>query len=84
MASSQADSLPKVRDYLPAVVDEDTFATDEIEKMLAIIGEDPRELLIKSDRNGVEGRRMLQAMMDAEALPRTEALFQDAAELTPV
>lgn len=31
-----------------------------------VVGENPDELLIKSDRNAVEGRRMLQAMMDAE------------------
>ena len=34
--------------------------------MLAVIGEHPDELLIKSDRNAVEGHRMLQAMMDAD------------------
>jgi vanillate O-demethylase monooxygenase subunit len=33
---------------------------------LPVIGENPDELLIKSDRNAVEGRRMLQAMMDDE------------------
>jgi vanillate O-demethylase monooxygenase subunit len=29
-------------------------------------GEPPPELMVKGDRNTVEGRRMLQAMMDAE------------------
>ncbi|WP_254913841.1 hypothetical protein [Sphingobium sp. Z007] len=53
-------------DYLRPVLEEDKFATEEIEKMLAVIGENPDELLIKTDRNAVEGRRMLQAMMDAE------------------
>jgi vanillate O-demethylase monooxygenase subunit len=48
------------------VIEEDKFATEEIEKMLAIVGEEPGELLIKSDRNAVEARRMLQKMMDEE------------------
>jgi len=64
-AGSDAD-LDRMLPYLEPVIAEDKFATEEIEKMLAIIGENPDELLIKSDRNAVEGRRMLQAMMDAE------------------
>ena len=61
--------LETLRSYFKGVIDEDKFATEEIEKMLAIVGEEPDELLIKSDRNAVEGRRMLQAMMDAEKAP---------------
>jgi phenylpropionate dioxygenase-like ring-hydroxylating dioxygenase large terminal subunit len=67
MASPDGEGLDQMYEFLKSVIDEDKFATEEIEKMLAITGEDPDELLIKSDRNAVEGRRMLQAMMDAEA-----------------
>jgi phenylpropionate dioxygenase-like ring-hydroxylating dioxygenase large terminal subunit len=66
MASPDEAGLEQMFEFLKPVIDEDKFATEEIEKMLAIIGEQPEELLIKSDRNAVEGRRMLQAMMDAE------------------
>ena len=58
--------MDAMESYLKPILDEDIFATEEIEKMLAIVGENPDELLLKSDRNAVEGRRMLQAMMDAE------------------
>jgi phenylpropionate dioxygenase-like ring-hydroxylating dioxygenase large terminal subunit len=67
MASPDENGLNQMFDLLKPVIDEDKFATEEIEKMLAVIGENPDELLIRSDRNAVEGRRMLQAMMDAES-----------------
>ncbi len=66
MSASVGESLEKMKAYLRPVIDEDKFATEEIEKMLAVVGEDPDELLLKSDTNAVYGRRMLQAMMDAE------------------
>ncbi|EQB03365.1 hypothetical protein L288_14775 [Sphingobium quisquiliarum P25] len=66
MASTDHGILDEMEDYLRPVIGEDKFATEEIEKMLAIVGENPRELLIRTDRTAVEGRRMLQAMMDAE------------------
>ena len=66
MASEDVAGMDFMFDYLKPVLEEDKFATEEIEKMLAIVGENPDELLIKTDRNAVEGRRMLQAMMDAE------------------
>lgn len=69
MAADDEAGLDRMQDYLRPVIAEDKFATEEIEKMLAIIGENPEELLLKSDRNAVEGRRMLQQMMDAEAVP---------------
>jgi len=69
MASDDEANLDRMNDYLRPVIAEDKFATEEIEKMLAIIGENPEELLLKSDRNAVEGRRMLQQMMDAERTP---------------
>ncbi|EZP71096.1 putative iron-sulfur protein [Sphingomonas paucimobilis] len=66
MASTDHGILDQMKDYLKPVIGEDKFATEEIEKMLAVVGENPRELLIRTDRTAVEGRRMLQAMMDAE------------------
>lgn len=69
MAAERESDLDRMLDYLRPVIAEDKFATEEIEKMLAIVGEEPEELLLKSDRNAVEGRRMLQQMMDAEKVP---------------
>jgi vanillate O-demethylase monooxygenase subunit len=66
MASPDEAGLTQMFEVLKPVIAEDKFATEEIEKMLAICGEHPEEFLIRSDRNAVEGRRMLQAMMDAE------------------
>lgn len=67
MASLNADGLEKSKEYLRPVIEEDIFASVEIEKMLKLAGGRPPELMIASDRNAVEARRMLQAMMDAEA-----------------
>ncbi len=59
---------------LAPVIDEDIFASVEIEKMLDLYdGAPPPELMVKSDTNAVEGRRMLQAMMDAEAAEKETA-----------
>ena len=66
MPSADASRLNEVLELLKPVSAEDRFATEEIEKRLAISGDAPEELLIRSDRNAVEGRRMRQAMMDAE------------------
>lgn len=53
---------------LGPVIDEDIFASVEIEKMIDLYeGDPPPELMVKGDRNTIEGRRMIQAMMDAEA-----------------
>jgi len=49
------------------VLDEDIFATEEIEKIVQASEQLPPELMIRSDTTAVEGRRMLQRMMDAEA-----------------
>lgn len=54
------------RRFLGPVIDEDIFASEEIEKMIRLVGGRPTELMIKSDHNAVLGRRMLQAMMDDE------------------
>jgi len=71
--STDREHIDFMKEYLKPVIEEDKFATEEIEKMLSIIGENPQELLIKSDRNAVEARRMLQAMMDAEKEPAETA-----------
>lgn len=67
MGTPGGENLEKSREYLKAVIAEDIFASEEIEKMLKLIGGSPPEFMNKSDQNAVEGRRMLQAMMDAEA-----------------
>jgi len=67
MASLDPDGAANIREPLRAVLAEDVFATEEIEKMIALVGGSPDELMIKSDQNAVTGRRMLQAMMDREA-----------------
>ena len=67
LASFDPDFIEIARVALAPVIDEDIFASEEIEKMIALCGGRPDELLIRSDRTAVTGRRMLQAMMDAEA-----------------
>jgi vanillate O-demethylase monooxygenase subunit len=53
-------------ELLKPVVNEDIFATAEIEKMLKRIGCPPPELMLRSDTTAAIGRRILQAMMDKE------------------
>ncbi len=48
------------------VLDEDKFATEEIEKILQKSESLPPELMLKSDGTAVIGRRILQDMMDQE------------------
>jgi vanillate O-demethylase monooxygenase subunit len=67
MASLDPDGAESSRAFLEPVIAEDIFASEEIEKMIKLVGGKPTELMIHSDRNAVLGRRMLQAMMDAEA-----------------
>ncbi len=55
-----------VRENVKQVIAEDIFASEEIEKMLQLLGEYPRELMIKTDEGAVRARRLLQQMMDAE------------------
>lgn len=60
--------VEQMKRSLAPVIDEDIFASVEIEKMIDLYdGDPPPELMVRSDTNAVEGRRMLQAMMDAEA-----------------
>ncbi len=52
---------------LKSVIEEDVFATVEIETMLTRIGgAPPNELMLKSDMSAVRGRQALQAMMNRE------------------
>lgn len=51
---------------LGPVLDEDVFATEEIEKIIQTSVQLPPELMLKSDATAVSGRRMLQHMMDQE------------------
>ncbi|WP_404712672.1 Rieske 2Fe-2S domain-containing protein [Sphingomonas sp. MMS24-J13] len=67
MSSHEPGGVEAVREALHPVLLEDIFATEEIEKMIALAGGSPTELMIKSDTGAVMARRMLQAMMDAEA-----------------
>lgn len=60
--------VERMKVALAPVIDEDIFASAEIEKMIDLYDDDPPpELMVKSDANAIQGRRMLQAMMDAEA-----------------
>jgi hypothetical protein len=67
MATIEPDGVEIFRKPLEPVLQEDIFATEEIEKMIALTGGSPTELMIKSDTGAVLARRMLQQMMDAEA-----------------
>lgn len=67
MAAMQEDHLNDKYEQLIAVVGEDIFASQAIERMLKLYPQPPGELMLKSDTHAVRGRRLLQAMMDAEA-----------------
>jgi len=66
MSALQGEDLDAARDFLKPVIDEDVFATAEIEKIIRTVDELPPELMLKSDATAVVGRRAMQAMMDAE------------------
>lgn len=70
MGAASGQSAEAMRAFLAPVIDEDIFASVEIEKMIALAGGDPPELMTRSDRGAVEGRRLLQTMMDAEQAER--------------
>ncbi len=72
MGTSRDQDVAAIRAFLAPVIDEDIFASVEIEKMIALAGGNPPELMTRSDRGAVEGRRMLQALMDAEQAAREE------------
>jgi vanillate O-demethylase monooxygenase subunit len=66
MSSNSQDRLDRAKISLKPVLDEDAFATEEIEKIISTLDELPPELMLKSDQTAVQGRRILQAMMDKE------------------
>ena len=66
MSSHSLEALASARKNLAPVIDEDVFATEEIEKIVSTLDAVPPELMLKSDQTAVLGRRALQAMMDRE------------------
>jgi len=66
MSSPSQERLEQARVRLEPVLAEDKFATEEIEKIVSALDELPPELMLKSDVTAVQGRRILQAMMDRE------------------
>ena len=54
------------RPALEPVLEEDVFATEEIEKIVRESDDLPPELMLKSDPTAIAGRRLIQRMMDAE------------------
>lgn len=65
-SAAQVDAL---KTALWPVLDEDIFATEEIEKIVQRADVLPLELMVRSDTTTVEGRRIIQRMIDAEAEP---------------
>lgn len=66
MSATTEAQLDFAQEYLKPVIQEDVFATEEIEKMVTRLGSLPPELMIKTDALAVQGRRMMQAMIDRE------------------
>jgi phenylpropionate dioxygenase-like ring-hydroxylating dioxygenase large terminal subunit len=69
MGSKDRKGVDAMVEALRPVIAEDVFATEQIEKIITTLDEVPRELLLKSDATAAQGRRILQAMMDAERAP---------------
>ena len=75
IAGDERTDRVAMKTALDPVIDEDVFAS--VEKMIDLYdGNPPPELMVRSDRTTIEGRRMIQAMMDAEA----QEMMQVAAE----
>lgn len=72
MSAPVGDDLQAAKQYLKPVLDEDAFATAEIEKIIQTMDHLPPELMLKSDATAVIGRRAMQAMMDREAAQSAE------------
>jgi len=66
MSGREGDDLGFAKEYLRSVVDEDVFATEQIEKIIETVDELPPELMLRSDATAVIGRRAMQALMDSE------------------
>jgi len=73
LATTDPDAEQGARVDLAPVLAEDVFASEEIEKSIVLAGGSMAELMIKSDKTAVLGRRMLQEMMDREASPEEHA-----------
>ncbi len=85
MSGDSEKSLAFAKTSLKPVLEEDSFATEEIEKIISTIDELPPELMLRSDITAVQGRRILQAMMDkekAEAVAKEQAKAKDTMERT--
>jgi vanillate O-demethylase monooxygenase subunit len=61
-----ADHVEGFKEALWPVLDEDKFATEQIEQIIQRSESLPPELMLKSDGTAVIGRRILQRMMDSE------------------
>jgi vanillate O-demethylase monooxygenase subunit len=70
MGSKDREGVEAMVELLKPVIDEDVFATEQIERIVSTLDEVPQELLLRSDQTAVMGRRRLQAMMDAEGQGR--------------
>lgn len=66
LGSTEPEKVEFFKTSLSPVLDEDVFATEEIEKIIQTSASLPPELMLKSDATAVEGRRLLQKMMDLE------------------
>jgi vanillate O-demethylase monooxygenase subunit len=64
--SSDESLMEFFRDALGPVLDEDVFATEAIESIVETSETLPPELMLRSDATAVEGRRLVQRMMDSE------------------
>lgn len=73
MGSLDRNGVEAMVEYLKPVLDEDIFATVEIEKIIETLDDLPQELMLKSDGTAVLGRRKLQQMMDDERAKETTA-----------
>ena len=80
MAQPHGEGLDEAFVYLKPVVEEDVFATAEIEKALQRSGGRIQDHSKMSDRNETRGRRLLQRLMDEEAAAKRDE--DDAQPLT--
>jgi vanillate O-demethylase monooxygenase subunit len=79
MSSPSQERLDRAKISLKPVLEEDSFATEQIETIITTLDELPPELMLKSDTTAVQGRRILQAMMDREMMDRERAGQQASA-----
>lgn len=54
------------------VLEEDVFATVEIEKMIQSLGESPHDILLRADATCVTGRRLIETLIRKEQDPAPE------------